>query len=97
MMEYKRESDVICRYGGEEFAILLRNTSLNGARKYSENLREIIARKKLKVDNLSIRVTASMGLTICRPSDDIYTALDRADEGMYIAKKNGKNQLNIFS
>lgn len=97
MMDHKRKSDVVCRYGGEEFAILLPNTSLSGAKKYSENLREVIANEKLKIDNLSIRVTASMGLTICKPSDDIYSALDRADEGMYIAKKNGKNQLNIFN
>jgi len=97
MMEHKRKSDVICRYGGEEFAILLPNTSLHGAKKYSENLRKTIEHAKLKVDNLSIKVTASMGLTLCNASDDIYSALDRADEGMYVAKKNGKNQLNIFN
>jgi len=97
MMEHKRKSDVICRYGGEEFAILLPNTSLHGAKKYSENLRKTIENAKLEVENLSIKVTASMGLTLCNASDDIYSALDRADEGMYVAKKNGKNQLNIFN
>ncbi len=92
---HKRESDVLARYGGEEFVVLLPNTSLEGARIYSENLRKEIEKQAIKIGELNLYITVSMGLTIFKKHDNIGTALDRADESLYISKRNGKNQLNF--
>ncbi len=95
MTSHKRESDVLARYGGEEFIILLPNTSLEGARIYAESLRKKIEKQAIYVEDLTLYITVSMGLTIFKNQDNISSVFNRADESLYISKRNGKNQLNF--
>jgi len=95
MTQYKRESDVVVRYGGEEFLILLPNTSLTGAKHYSEMLKKEIEQTVIETKERDLKITVSMGLTMVTLKDNIQSAVNRADKGLYISKNNGKNQLNI--
>ncbi|MBE0497460.1 MAG: GGDEF domain-containing protein [Campylobacterales bacterium] len=94
--EHKRESDVVARYGGEEFIISLPNTSLDGASVYAENLRKKVESQTMQVDEVELTITISLGLTVFGSDDDVDRATDRADEALYISKRNGKNQVSIM-
>ncbi len=96
MLECARGSDVIYRYGGEEFVILLRNTERSGAILLAERIRKSIESIMLKYDNFDIRVTASEGLATMTPEDDLASLLGRCDKALYEAKGKGRNRV-IFS
>lgn len=86
-----RDSDVFARYGGEEFVILATSTDLKGATQHAERLRKDIARYPF-IPNSSM--TASFGVTEFRPeTDDLAALVKRADEALYRAKRNGRNQV----
>jgi len=82
-----RSTDVLSRWGGEEFTILLPDTRLRGSRVFAERLRGQIAESRLH----GLRITISMGLTEYRPGDDMDSILVRADEALYRAKSMGRN------
>ena len=94
-----RESDLACRLGGEEFALFLPNTSPEQAWKFSERLHAAIRGSVIECDGLSIRYTASMGLTSFPEivTKNIEELLNMADKALYSAKKNGRNQTAIFN
>ncbi|MDT8879210.1 diguanylate cyclase [Halomonas saccharevitans] len=82
-----RSTDVLSRWGGEEFTILLPDTRLRGSRVFAERLRGQIAESRLH----GLRITISMGITEYRPGDDMDSMLVRADEALYRAKSMGRN------
>ncbi|MBT6539710.1 MAG: GGDEF domain-containing protein [Francisellaceae bacterium] len=90
-----RESDIIYRYGGDEFVILLKETSLSGALQLAERIRESINcvleqyNKKLK-DSI---VSVSVGLSEIGADDDVVSLFDRVDNALYRAKRDGGNQV----
>jgi diguanylate cyclase (GGDEF)-like protein len=91
----KRPSDDVCRYGGEEFALILPNTDLEGALVLVEKLRAEIEKTSIQTDNLSINITISAGVAtaiadINKP-EDIILAL--ADKQLYSAKGAGRNNV----
>jgi diguanylate cyclase (GGDEF)-like protein len=92
-----RNSDVVCRFGGEEFVILLPDTSLAEALIIAEKLRKIIEELKIKVKNSYLGVTVSMGIaTINRAQDQsIEDIIKRADNALYMAKNSGKNKVEV--
>ena len=92
-LEYSRKSDVISRIGGEEFIILLPNTDLISAKKYSENLRRIIENSIIKTSDFEFSFTVSLGLTLIEDNDTLEKAISRVDKYLYQAKRNGKNIL----
>ena len=88
-----RTSDVVSRFGGEEFIILLRNTNSSGARVHAENIRVKI--EKQPID--SIYITTSIGVAMVTENDaNIEEVIKRADEALYRAKAKGKNQTVVF-
>ncbi|HEV3338958.1 MAG TPA: GGDEF domain-containing protein [Pirellulales bacterium] len=87
----RRQMDLACRYGGEEFAVILPGTKLADAANVAERLRATIAAKKFKQGEQEFPITASVGVTISLPGDDQGALIKRADEALYAAKENGRN------
>ncbi|MGV3490435.1 MAG: sensor domain-containing diguanylate cyclase [Devosia sp.] len=86
-----RTSDFLGRLGGEEFAILLPNTDLDGGIEVAGKLREAIAALS---DNFNFKVSASLGVATRHGKfDEIEAILERADQAMYAAKRNGRDQV----
>ena len=79
------------RYGGEEFAVVLRGESLDEIASQAAALRAGVSEKVITYLDLTLTLTASAGLTQLRPGESIEAAYHRADEGLYIAKKGGRN------
>jgi diguanylate cyclase (GGDEF)-like protein len=91
-----RASDVRCRWGGEEFLLVLPESSVERARKVSDKLRQRIANTPVRVENHLVHVTASIGITISQPGEmDIQQALARADAALYHAKRLGRNRIRF--
>ena len=87
-----RGSDLKCRYGGEEFMILLPDTPTQGAHRVAETLRREIESYSVPWNDETLRVTASFGITAITPGEmDPLAAIARADEALYRAKQDGRN------
>ncbi len=88
-----RETDLVARIGGEEFAVLLPSASASVAAMVGERLRQAIARCVIPHDGGDIRVTASIGLATVTNLDDILPErlTDMADQQLYEAKLSGRN------
>ena len=93
--EALRASDIVFRYGGEEFVILLGDTSLDGAKVIAERIRENIENHTVAYGLELIKVTASLGLSSLRGNDNSDMLVKRADNAMYRAKENGRNQVQV--
>jgi len=87
-----RGSDMLFRYGGEEFVILLSDTTLDGAKLLAERLRESIAAID-RIDGIEVPVSASLGIAELNADDDEGSLFDRADSALYLAKKKGRNRV----
>ena len=91
-----RGSDVKCRYGGEEFLVLLPETPLAGAKHVAETLRRDIADMRVAWKDESLQVTASFGVTAALPSEiDVQAFIGRADAALYKAKEQGRNCVRL--
>ena len=91
MRENARKIDVLCRSGGEEFLILLPDTTLDVARQVAERLRQHVAQYEIKDVG---HITLSLGVAHCSSgSADLNAAIKRADEALYQAKRQGRNQV----
>jgi len=94
-----RDADVICRYGGEELAIILPHTPNLTAMQLAERLREKTEKTEILTedaspDNQSVRVTVSIGVaTLVSAMDSVETLMKQADKALYFAKKNGRNRV----
>ncbi|QSX35563.1 diguanylate cyclase [Shewanella avicenniae] len=91
----KRPSDLVCRFGGEEFAIILPNTDAEGALVLAEMLRETIAQLEITWDNARVPLTVSIGVSaaIVASDDHIKRLLSEADKALYQAKGAGRNRV----
>lgn len=87
-----REPDFLARYGGEEFVLLMPETDRRAAFTVSEKLREAIAEMGFTYRGDPVKVTVSIGVTEFTGDDTKDTAFQRADQGMYQAKGEGRNQ-----
>lgn len=95
LRESIRRYDLPCRYGGEEFAVIMPNTQLADAGKFCERLRQKIEDTPVQYDSKEIRFTASIGLAQFSPATDksIADLIKRADDGLYAAKQQGRNRV----
>jgi diguanylate cyclase (GGDEF)-like protein len=91
MQENTRHEDLVARFGGEEFLILLPFTPLHDATELAERIRETLEKADL-LEN-GYRVTASFGVAEQRKPDDIETTIKRADTALYAAKHGGRNRI----
>ena len=98
MREVLRGSDVKCRYGGEEFLVLLPETPLHGARRVADTLRREIADRPIPWAGEGLTVTASFGLAQTMPGEvNVEALIARADQALYRAKDDGRNCVRIAS
>lgn len=86
----------VARYGGEEFVIIYKHTKKAALVNELNLLNKHIAQLPFKFKNTKVSITLSMGVTHITQDDNIHTAFERADEAMYRAKSQGKNQV-IYS
>ncbi|RCV91846.1 sensor domain-containing diguanylate cyclase [Billgrantia montanilacus] len=93
-----RDGDVLCRMGGEEFAVLLPDTNREQALQVAERLREAVATTPAKVDqdvteDGALAYTTSLGVTLVSAREgSLKPAIKRADQGLYAAKEAGRNR-----
>jgi two-component system cell cycle response regulator len=90
-----RQLDIQCRYGGEEFVVILPSTSLLLASQVAERMREMIAQTEIDVEGKVLQVTASIGLSVQLANEqvDASSLIKKADECLYKAKNEGRNQV----
>ncbi|MEJ2169742.1 MAG: diguanylate cyclase [Desulfobacterales bacterium] len=95
LRESIRRYDLPCRYGGEEFAVIMPNTKLADAEKFCERLRQKIEKTTVEYDSKEIQFTVSIGLAQFSPAADksIADLIKRADDGLYAAKQQGRNRV----
>lgn len=93
MREFVRASDVVARWGGEEFIILFPDTGLEGAGTVAERLRGEVCAMRIAHAGRSMRLTVTVGLAEAVPGEDIDRTLRRADEALYEGKRMGRNQV----
>jgi diguanylate cyclase (GGDEF)-like protein/PAS domain S-box-containing protein len=93
-----REIDILCRYGGEEFVVLMPDTNVEAASQVAERLRRAITQKPIQAENTQVEVTTSLGVAHmgpeCRKIDDLVRY---ADQALYQAKAAGRNQSILWN
>jgi diguanylate cyclase len=91
-----REVDTLARVGGEEFAVLLPDTTADGARQVAERIRSAIATAEQPVPSSGAGVTISLGVAELAASDDDFDLLyRRADRALYASKDRGRNRVSV--
>jgi len=88
-----RDSDVVFRYGGEEFVVILTNTEGVGADFLAERIRQSIAALDIEALSNHTSITVSAGVAQFRDGDNPVSLLSRADEMLYTAKQRGRNRV----
>ncbi|NLD99590.1 MAG: sensor domain-containing diguanylate cyclase [Fibrobacter sp.] len=93
-----RNIDIVCRYGGEEFFVLLPETSIETAKEVAERLRISVQNKVTVFHKQPITITISLGIaSISSSCTTIIRLIERADTALYCAKKNGRNRTVVWS
>lgn len=94
--EQLREVDILARFGGEEFAVLMPNTDVAGARLTAERLRQAVEQNVVQLSKGNYRVTTSIGVSGLRAADKgVVDVLKRADDALYQAKRAGRNRVVV--
>lgn len=90
-----RAQDTLCRYGGEEFVILMPDTLLEDGADALRKLQRELTREIFMADSGRILITFSAGVATLGPQEDAQATIERADRGMYQAKRSGKNRVVV--
>ncbi len=91
LSSFTRKSDTIARYGGEEFLFVLPDISLQEAIISIERVRQVLAATPFELEQQTVQITASFGITQLTSDYDINLSLKCADEALYLAKRRGRN------
>jgi len=93
LCDRKRVEDFLCRYGGEEFVLLLRETNLESATIFCERVRSAVEQNSFVCGEIKVPVTVSIGISAVRPNDTLDQLIKRADDALYVAKGHGRNRI----
>jgi two-component system, cell cycle response regulator len=93
-----RNCDIVARWGGEEFVLLLPSTDINAAQLVAERIREQLASAQIRDPSGElVPVTASFGVAAYAENETLEQLVDRADHAMYLAKSSGRNRVVVES
>ncbi|MHC8378673.1 sensor domain-containing diguanylate cyclase [Pseudomonas sp. MDT1-16] len=87
-----RHSDIVCRWGGEEFIVLLKDTDGETGLMIAEKIRQHVEQQRYAYNDKALQLTVSIGVTTLQTDDTLHTLLSRADHAMYRAKQAGRNR-----
>tara|TARA_R110002072_G_scaffold31735_4_gene97514 strand:+ start:3765 stop:4691 length:927 start_codon:yes stop_codon:yes gene_type:complete len=90
-----RGSDIVFRYGGEEFVVLLTNTNQATALEVAERLRLSVNKMELDRDSKPVNASVSIGVSMLHPDDTVKRILERASFAMFNAKSEGRDQVKV--
>lgn len=96
LKQLSRKSDIVCRFGGEEFVILLPETDANGAISIAQKIRQAVEENAVSIENDQLlNFTISAGVSELDPKNEkhIQRVIQRADEALYEAKESGRNRV----
>lgn len=88
-----RSSDIVSRFGGEEFIILMPRASLSEGCMLAEKLRKLISEEDFIADTVTLHITVSFGVSLLESSKDYKGYFSNADKALYLAKNKGKNRV----
>ncbi len=91
-----RSTDILFRYGGEEFTVLLNNTTPDGALLLAERIRHTVELSECDYNNKLINMTVSMGVSYLNGEDDEQRLFEKADNALYQAKSDGRNCVRLL-
>lgn len=90
-----RDADTLCRWGGDEFLVLLAGCTAELAAQTAEKIRAAVAERALRCGDAAIRITVSVGVAEHRPGDGLTDLARRADTGLYESKRQGRNRVHV--
>ncbi|MFJ5445644.1 diguanylate cyclase [Methylobacillus methanolivorans] len=90
-----RAADFVCRWGGEEFLIVMKDCDEHNAMLLAEKIRSAIEHELVDYKGTQISMTASLGVAVARAGEKLEPVLERADQAMYAAKMAGRNQVSV--
>ncbi len=93
IQETIRKIDILCRFGGEEFTLILKATCLTDGLIITEKIRSAVEKNALEHEGKQLSVTISLGVTEFSPRDDPAAIVARADQALLRAKQSGKNRV----
>jgi diguanylate cyclase (GGDEF)-like protein/PAS domain S-box-containing protein len=93
-----RASDIMGRYGGDEFLLILSDTGLDGAMELAERIRRVVEKTDFVInENLVLRITISLGVIDCTYMTDVDEIIRLVDDALYASKKAGRNRSYTIS
>jgi len=91
-----RSYDLLGRYGGEEFVLLITDLTITEAANIMQRIRENIEKSVINYEGVEIQITCSIGLAQFTSGDTIESSVKKSDEALYVAKNSGRNQVKIY-
>lgn len=93
-----RNADICCRYGGEEFAVILPDTNANNAEVLAERIHKQVAKVSRRQPAGRMPITVSIGISCANRDSNIHPTqlIEEADQALYLAKENGRNRTEIW-
>jgi diguanylate cyclase (GGDEF)-like protein len=91
-----RNQDHVCRWGGEEFLLVLPETDMTGGVVVSQKIQKVLREYQLVLGSVEAKVSLTFGVTLYDPFNEVDETVKRADELLYIGKKNGKDRIEYL-
>jgi diguanylate cyclase (GGDEF)-like protein len=90
-----RQTDVVCRYGGDEFAVILNNTDVKVAQSLANRLMETVGEMPPPHQAMEFQVAASVGIALLNTDEELEQWVERADKALYRAKQSSQSRVCI--